>query len=340
MRFVNLPTKLVFISFLSFCGFCTPDKAILQDNPYSDWAQSSAWNDFPVQAENWEKRILPLKKEWKEGLDRLNQIDGIDLLVSEAKTPAWLGEPSIRRFPSVIDSLFQKYLKGIVFVQNLGSTGVTVIVRDNQGNPKGGIVFLDVTYLDKPINDWATLKERTAFHIALDEDLNLKLADEKENSKVGTYEFILLHEFGHIFSVVMGIAPDFSLKKRDFSLYPFYKDIWDSDVDSPFDHTILAERKKLRFYGKPELVLFPEGFHFYKKLKNTPFVTLYAAGNADDTFAEAFVSYVHCLLMKRPYQVEIRKSGKTIFKAKNGIEEESGRRPREFIANLLRKEAR
>ncbi len=340
MRFVNFLPKLLFLLFSGFFWFCSPEKGVVPDNPYSTWAQSSAWADFPEPKENWEKRILPLKKDWKDGLDQLNQIDGIDLLVSEAKTPAWLGEPAIRRFPPVVDSLFQKYLKGIVFVQNLGSTGVTVIVRDAEGKPKGGIVFLDVSYLDKPVNDWATSKERTAFQISADEELNLKLAEEKENSKIATYEFILLHEFGHIYSVVMGIVPDFSLKKRDFSTYPFYEDVWDSEVDSPFDRTILSERKKLRFYGKPELVLFPEGFHFYKKLKNTPFVTLYAAGNADDTFAEAFASYVHCSLMRRPYQVEIKKGGKSIFKAQNGIDEESGRRPREFIANLLRKEER
>jgi hypothetical protein len=55
----------------------------------------------------------------------------------------------------------------------------------------------------------------------------------------------------------------------------------------------------------------------YENLQRTNFVTLYGATRPGDDFAEAFASYVHTVLMKRPFAIRIYNKGTpaTIFEA-------------------------
>jgi hypothetical protein len=46
----------------------------------------------------------------------------------------------------------------------------------------------------------------------------------------------------------------------------------------------------------------------YARLKNTNFPSLYAATTPGDDFAESFASYVHVVLMHRPWQITITRN--------------------------------
>jgi hypothetical protein len=50
----------------------------------------------------------------------------------------------------------------------------------------------------------------------------------------------------------------------------------------------------------------------YANLEKTNFTSLYAATQPGDDFAEAFASYVHVVLMKRPWQIAISKDGQVV----------------------------
>ena len=50
----------------------------------------------------------------------------------------------------------------------------------------------------------------------------------------------------------------------------------------------------------------------YARLKLTNFPSLYAATAPGDDFAESFSSYVHVVLMRRPWQIGISRDGKPV----------------------------
>ncbi|HYX34116.1 MAG TPA: hypothetical protein VE954_13490, partial [Oligoflexus sp.] len=54
-------------------------------------------------------------------------------------------------------------LAGIVLIENLGSSGFSEIIKDEQGRPSAGFIVLDVKAIDRKANDWATWKENSPF---------------------------------------------------------------------------------------------------------------------------------------------------------------------------------
>jgi hypothetical protein len=50
----------------------------------------------------------------------------------------------------------------------------------------------------------------------------------------------------------------------------------------------------------------------YDHVEQTNFVTLYATTNPSDDWAESFVTYIHHVVMKRPFQITIKKNGKPV----------------------------
>ena len=50
----------------------------------------------------------------------------------------------------------------------------------------------------------------------------------------------------------------------------------------------------------------------YEILERTNFATLYAVTRPGDDFAEAFASYVHTVLMQRPFAIRIYRGGRLV----------------------------
>ncbi|TGL87807.1 hypothetical protein EHQ68_00120 [Leptospira congkakensis] len=320
---------------------CSPQPFSLPPNPYADWAK----NNIGLQSKNlpslqgtWTDRVYPLDPKRLETLIAINAIDGIDDIPKPTKDlSSWKLELAEiqKSFPIEVNGLFDSLVYGIYFVTNLGSTGLTGIVRDEDGKAIGGIIFLDSDLLGDGGNDWASKKESTAFLPSNEYSIQIHLDDS--NSKESAIRFIILHELGHILSITEGHAPDFSEKQRDFRNFPLFNGIWWSETYSPYEVTFFPERNKIKFYQKtPTLSLFPEGKSIYKKLTNTGFVSLYAATNADDTYAEAFAEYIHVVILKKDYKVILSVKGSSETLLQNPITKEGGRRFRETFQTILK----
>jgi hypothetical protein len=50
----------------------------------------------------------------------------------------------------------------------------------------------------------------------------------------------------------------------------------------------------------------------YEQLEQTNFPTLYAATKPEEDFAESFVSYVHSMLLGRPFEIRIFENDKLL----------------------------
>ncbi|TGN19190.1 hypothetical protein [Leptospira idonii] len=321
---------------------CSPSAPRFSPNPYASWSAEDPGLQkqslsIPLP-ERWNERAYPLDEIHQKTLTSINAIDGFkdvpEKSSQEEEFKKLLSEVRAT-LPDAVNRQFDEFVYGIYFVRKLGSTGLTGIIRDGK-KPIGGIIFLDTDFLNRKANDWASFKENTVFQEDANNTLHLRIEEEDKDTISAALSFILLHEFGHILAVLGNHAPDYSLKERDFRSFPFFQGIWIGENESEFDSGFFQERKTIRFYGDKKIRLAPEGLNLYRKLKNTPFVTLYSSTNADDTFADSYVSYVHVILQKKPYEIYLLSQGKKKQIFKNGITEENGRRPREFFDKIFK----
>ena len=65
--------------------------------------------------------------------------------------------------------------------------------------------------------------------------------------------------------------------------------------------------------------------------KQTNFVSLYAATNLWDDFAETFVNYVHVVLDRRPWEAQIVNAEGKVAVIRSCFEEERCREKKEFM---------
>lgn len=310
-----------------------------EENIYASFYQKSP----AFKAENYKK---PAK--WT---DRVYSLDGIQLAYArrmniidkfkEVPQPSPQTEQMKKQITTIaktlhpkISNLMDRYLYGIYFCEELGSTGLSGYIF-KEGKPVGGFIILDTNMIDKKANQWITDKEKTAFR-SQKLSLSVQIEEKNNNLKENTLRYILLHEFGHVLGVSRNDVPKVMANKRIPFQKPFFKGIWLSERKSVFDDTKYPMRKKIKFYSSHKRNLDTEWQLIYPVIeKQTPFPNLYSSVNADEYYAESFVSYVHCILDKRPWQLEIKKGRKTIYTMENGIKAERGKKIREFFRKAL-----
>jgi hypothetical protein len=214
--------------------------------------------------------------------------------------------------PHPVKSLLTAKLVGIYYIEDIGGTGFTDVVYDASGNPVAGFVVLDPSVLLKQTaNGWATWKENTPFMPSAEFRLSAEIEGESQNTRKNAIQYILLHELAHVISIGGNIHPSWNIEPRDIaslSSYPFFQLSWTRSEDrsryvSLFDGTF-AQRKDVVYYFGARLPA-KKMVGVYGSLEKTNFVTLYGATQPGDDFAEAFASYVHTVLMKRPFAIRI-----------------------------------
>jgi hypothetical protein len=127
-----------------------------------------------------------------------------------------------------------------------------------------------------------------------------------------------LHELAHIISIGKKIHPSWNVEPRDIASltsYPFFQLSWTRSEDrsgyvSLFDGAF-PQRKDVVYYFGARLPA-KKMVGTYERLERTNFVTLYGATRPGDDFAEAFASYVHTVLMRRPFAIRIYQNGKPV----------------------------
>ncbi|TGK10335.1 hypothetical protein EHO60_10700 [Leptospira fletcheri] len=317
------------------CG-CTPERS--EQNPYADLFRTSPITElknYKDPRSSWESRVFPLDDHSKSFVEALNRIDGFENSPVASTDLADLSRKLSKvrkRIPTRIDKLLNEQLFGIIVCENLGGTAVSGIVYEKE-IPKGGFVILDSKVLRRKANDWITFKENSPFQNGKI-SVRIRIEEPSEDTEAAALEYILLHEFGHILAVTSGTGPDLRDRTRKFSDRPFYQSVWRSENKSFEDGGRFRTLRKVRFYTS-EFSLDKEWKNVYPILADSPFPTLYSASNADDFFAESFVSYVHVLMEKRPWTLTVHESEKILYEMNNGIEKDSLKEQRKILRRLL-----
>lgn len=244
--------------------------------------------------------------------------------------------PSVRR---VFDDTFA----GVWFVDDLGGTGYTDMFRDGDDAPVGGFVVLDAAVLAKfTANAWATWKENTPFKPHEGWQLDARIEDASGDDRRGAIRYILLHELGHVLSINRAIHPRWDVAPSDVpqsARFPFFELSWtierkEGRYASKFDGDFPMRRAIVYYLGAR--LAATDMTAAYGSLEKTNFPTLYAATIPGDDFAESFASYVHTVLMKRPWEITIRKDGKVAKTYRSCWEEARCAAKRKILEELLR----
>ena len=241
-------------------------------------------------------------------------------------TPEFISEvaSAFDELPQAVKNLLTTKLLGIYFIEDIGGTGFTDMVYDAIGTPVAGFVVLDPSVLMKQkANDWASWKENTPFMPSPEFRLTAEIATASQNNRKNAIQYILLHELAHVISIGGTIHPRWDIAPKDvpsLSSYSFFKLSWGRSKDgnsyeSLFDKDF-PQRKDVVYYFGARLAA-GQMLRIYEILERTNFATLYGATGPGDDFAEAFVTYVHTALMKRPFAVRLFKGDTEVkvFKA-------------------------
>lgn len=268
------------------------------------------------------QRIGPAPPELADYLRLDNILNGFPERPTPADIPADFRrdlDAAIAELPQSVKQALDGLLVGVYLVHHLGSTGFTETVNDANGEPVAAYVVLDLDALAlRNANQWATWKENTPFRADNETTLQATIETADNDNRKNAIQYILLHEFGHVFSVAHPFHPSWwveDLATVDLSAYPFAALSWHIDKQqnkfvSDFEQRFPL-RKQVVYYLTPKLDA-QQMVDVYDQLEQTSFATLYAATNPYDDFAESFVNYVHVVLMGKPFEIRILRDGATV----------------------------
>jgi hypothetical protein len=219
---------------------------------------------------------------------------------------------ALTELPPEVRQLLSDNLVGIHFVRGLGGTAFTDYVAGDSTHEAAAFVVLDMEVLGSHrANSWATWKENSPFIAHPRFRLEVELERNEGNTRKNAIQYILLHELGHVLSIGRAIHPPWQLPvsaDRPPRNYAFSRLSWKLN-EAGTGYTSLFEgeftrRKDVVFYfgarlGAEQMV------PTYEQLEQTNFATLYGATSPVDDLADAFSSYVHTVLMGRPFEIRI-----------------------------------
>lgn len=243
--------------------------------------------------------------------------------------------------PVPVKRLLAHKLAGIYFVEDLGGSGFTELIYD-ASKPAAGYIVLDASVLQsRTANSWATWKENSPFIANPNFKLNATIEEASQDNRKQAIQYILLHELGHVLSIDAGLIPNWNIDPKDINAtasYPFFQMSWKISKDSNSYVTVFdksfPQRKDVAYYFGARLPA-AEMVKTYEALERTNFATLYAVTNPHDDFAETFVSYVHTVLMGKPFEITISSGGKIVKVYKSCWAEKRCAAKRKILEHLL-----
>lgn len=294
-----------------------------------------------LQQKSLGDRILPAPELLLDYLRLDNELNGYEGV--PAAPQAWRSfardvQVVAAEFPPPVLAHLRNHVLGIFLVKNLGSTAYTDVFADFDRHRMGNIV-LDVSVLDRPANAWATWRERTPFRDLADNQVTVRIADDQQDDRKQAISFILLHELAHLVGAAQSAHPPW-WDGGDPSDHPFSTQSWtleDGRIVSRWDN-VFRDRRNIRFYATEEYLLPSSALPgVYAQLLKTDFVSLYAAKNVYDDFAETYAMYVHVVMQKRPWTLRVVTNGGTVIESAEPILQDRCKKKSLYISRLMTK---
>lgn len=291
-------------------------KALLEELTRHPARFASTWSEY--SGKDIKDRILPAPDILLDYLLKDNTVQGYPQRPKKPNIDARFFSDilnAVTELPGPVRRHFNKHVTVVFLVEELGGSAYGELLRSAGGEKKGFIV-LDVGSLNRKANEWAAWKENSPFTPKGCCRLAAKIEPEATDNRAAAIQFIFLHELGHLVGVAKGAHPDW-LAGGDPKTYPFSRMSWLTLEDgfkgeSRFDDTF-TNRTKLRYYAFAGASLSAKRINeTYTQLLNTNFVSLYAATNIFDDFAETYAMYVHVVLQNKPWKISIMEYGKTV----------------------------
>ena len=317
------------------CRVVLPGRHAVTQSDY--WQQAFA---RPV-----EQRIGPASAELIDYIARDNAKNSIPNKPRlPALTPDFLRDvrQAFDELPPAVKRLLSGRLAGIVFVEDFGGSGFTEEIVDSGSRPFAGFVVLDPVVLsERTANAWATWKENTPFMPQAGYALEAEIEAGAEDNRKNAIQYILLHELGHVLAIGENIHPPWTIEPKDVRSaagFPYFLLSWalpkEGDRYATLFDAGFSQRKDIVYYFGAKLHG-EQMIDAYDALAATNFPSLYAANNPADDWAEAFVTYVHTVLMHKPFGIRIYKDGKLAKEYRSCWMEKRCQEKRKILERLL-----
>lgn len=252
---------------------------------------------------------------------------------------------AIAEIPAIILNLLDKPLLGVYFARGLGSSAITDIVLSTDGTILGSITLLDAdAFLHRSANEWANWKENSPFLPNAPYTIDVLIETPEDDNRKNAIQFLLLHEFGHVLTAKSDFLPDWWIGAKKFKSteeYDYLSLSWQIAMSGeiiPLLREDFPNRELISYYASEQSDQRQGGnliLEIYRALEKTSFPTLYASTNAYDDFAEGFVTYVHHVLMKKPFEINIKSHHETIMQFADFWSSQRARKKLNFFAAFL-----
>ncbi len=329
-------TILVFILLASFA--ISPAYAIhesLANHParspekYPDFSQKALW-----------ERMTPAPDFLVDYLVRDNQVYGYPEVPKAAQCDKELladFQMAIKELPESVKNQVKDHLVGIFTVKDLGTTGYCEVLDDFE-TKKLGIIVIDINFIDKKANEWASWRANSPFKSDGKTQARAIIETPENNTRKQAIQYIIKYEIGHLVGAVNKVHPDWNNggNPADFS---FSKMSWvesGGKVYSKFE-SLFPLRSDLRFYSfDNSSVSSDQILTAYNQLEKTSFTTLYGATNMWADFAEAYALYIHTVLQQKPWSVELQYNGETVRTYLPSLMTDQGKMKNDLLESLFR----
>jgi hypothetical protein len=285
----------------------------------------------------------------------LLHVASVNMLASNGDTPEHVVLPpdfvadvraAIAEIPPIILKLLDKPLLGVYFARGLGSSAITDIVFSADGKMLGAVTLLDAdAFLHRSANEWANWKENSPFLPDAPYTIDVRIETPENDNRKNAIQFLLLHEFGHVLTAKSDFLPDWWIGAQKFKSTEEYDYLclsWQIAMSGeiiPLLREDFPNRKMISYYASEQSEQRQDGNmiqEIYQALEKTSFPTLYGSTNAYDDFAEGFVTYVHHVLMKKPFEINIKSHQETIMQCADFWSSQRARKKLNFFDHFLR----
>lgn len=230
-------------------------------------------------------------------------------------------QQAIEELPLLVKEKLEPRLLGVFFMSGVGSSAITDVIAHANGDLIGAFVAIDIDiFLNRTANTWATWKESTPFAEFPGVHLQAFIANAADDNRKSGLQYLLLHEFGHVLTPANDFMPDWWLAasatkaSSDYTFLPLSWQIKEGGEIVALPQEDFPLRQEVAYYAAPRLSA-SQMPALYRDLDKSGFPTLYAATCVYDDFAECFASYVHTVLLNKPYELHVYQDDRLVVQS-------------------------